>query len=215
MKNRLVILFMFALIAILIIGCSEDGEDTIIGDGDDNDGILFGFASMKPGSWVEYTSSSGERDRMEYIGTDTYNGTECYILEMELGQTIDQIWISKSKAETVLFLIKEEDLVMKMDTSQTPDISTEPGKVATTSKSIGKKDYTTPTGRKVEATIYKVQTSSGEAEEWISDEVPFYTVKSIFNGITTTELYDFGTSGAVRDISKQDAENALPFGFPF
>ncbi len=54
-------------------------------------------------------------------------------------------------------------------------------------------------------------------ENWISSEVPFGIVIVIDkNGITQMELYGFSISGAKRDISKEEAENAKSiFDFDF
>ena len=65
-------------------------------------------------------------------------------------------------------------------------------------------NYVTYTGKTVQATVYVW----GSWEYWVNDDVPFGLVKSVFNGQTAMELYDFGNSGAKRDISKTEMENA-------
>lgn len=213
-----VLLISLSLLVFTFAGCGEDKDENIIGPGGGGE-ALAGFASMKAGSWEELVSPNGTRIRYEFFGTDTYKGAECYLLEFETTssgvKTISQIWISKLTGQGVLMVMKDEKgNVTKMElTPSTPqDIPT--GENPVNSVKIGTKKYTTPTGKTVEATVYKTTTPAGESESWISSQVPFWEVKEISNGQVDYELYDFGTSGAKRDISKQEMENASSFGLP-
>lgn len=214
------ILLSLTIAILLYSGCSEETENLldVIGN-DDNTQSGSGFGSMKAGSWAEY-ESEGIKNRIEFLGTDTYKGSECYILETENpGQTIQrifQLWIDKKSNESVLFVMKEGNTVIKMDIIMSSGyVPKDAGVIPSTAKKLGNKDYTTPTGKKVKAFAYEIQTSYGTSEKWISDEVPFYAVKIIsVDGKVTLSLYDFGSSGAKRDISKEEVENAKPFGQP-
>ncbi|MGB9598173.1 MAG: hypothetical protein ACPL7B_17935, partial [Candidatus Poribacteria bacterium] len=130
-------------------------------------------------------------------------------------KVINQIWINKSTGQGVLMVMKDESgKVTKMELTPTTPTDIPTGETPDNSVKIGTKKYTTPTGKTVEATIYKTTTTTGEYESWVSSQVPFWEVKAISNGKVLYELYDFGTSGAVRDISKQEMENASSFGLP-
>jgi hypothetical protein len=211
--------FSFVLVVCLLAGCGgdddDDDDDEIIGP----EGEFLGFASMKAGSWAEYTSAEEGRNKLEFLGTDTYNGKESYLMEFETGsgdeKVIGQIWIDKTTSETVLFVMKQIGIVMKLDVSQMPEVPGVDfeegfGEEPSGAQKVGSEQYTTPTGKTVEATIYR----SNNNDDWISSEVPFGLVKSTMDGETVTELYDFGFSGAVRDISKEEAENAQSINFP-
>lgn len=216
-----VILILLSLLAFAFSGCIFGGEDEedIIGPGGEGE-ALAGLASMKAGSWEELVSPDGTRDRNEFLGTDTYKGVECYLLEFETIRSgvkeITQIWINKSTNQGVLLVMKDENgNVTKMEltpTTPTEDIPSD--EVPPSAVKIGTKKYTTPTGKTVNATAYKMKTQAGESEFWVSSEVPFGQVKNIINGKVDCELYDFGFSGAKRDISKQEMENASSFGLP-
>lgn len=205
--------------ALLYLGCSEESESPFDTNGGDENETGSGFGSMKVGSWAEYESGD-LRMRLEFIGTDTYNGTECYILETEYpGQNLQrvfQLWMNKNSGETVLFVMKEGKTVIKMQPVMASGyVPKDAGEIPSAAKKLADKDYTTPTGKKVKAVAYEIKTSSGTSEKWISKDVPFNAVKLVsVNGEVTLLLYDFGTSGAKRDISKEEAEKAQTFGQP-
>ena len=204
------------LIAFAFAGCSNKDDNPLV-PGDGSSGAS-GFAAMKAGSWEELASSDGSHSRSEYIGIDKYNGVECYVLEFDSikngKKSSTQVWLNKAMSKGVLYVMKDENgNVTKMDIPQTNDLPTDPGTVPAGYKEIGKKKYTTPTGKTVDAIAYQITTQFATIEWWSSSQVPFSDVKTISNGKVTDELYDFGTSGATRDISKQEAENAKPFDF--
>ena len=207
--------FSVILMTCLLAGCGEEEEELPEG--------YEGFPEMKGGEWTEHTSSQAGgsgRIRFEYIGTDTIDGRECFVTEIEMeamGQKIiSQVWIDKEKEEIKLYIVKQFGMVMKMDVSELPTSSTdvtegasgdtpdeyEPG----TQTSI--ETYITPTGKEVKAAVFK----TGSDSQWVSSDVPFGIVKAVDDGKSVIELYDFGFSGAVRDISKEEAENATDFG---
>ena len=133
-----------------------------------------------------------------------------FSMSIEGDEMVSQIWIDKASGASKLYVIKQAGMVMKVDIGQTPDVPGGESEDNVTGAEIGIKDYTTPTGKKVSATAYK----EGNDEYWISGEVPFGQVKYVENGKTIMQLYDFGTSGAVRDISREEAMNATSFVFP-
>jgi len=207
------------LVAFLFVGCSSnDNNNPVVNSNGNGNTVGFGFASMNAGSWAEYILQDGSHEKYKYIGVDNYNGTDCYVLEFEMTsngeKTITQMWLNKSSNKSVLYVTKMGGIVIKMEIPQTQEIPSGSGTVPVGSVELGNKKYTTPTGKTVDAIAYKVTTTAGESESWISTQVPFGIVKELLNGESQLELYDFGTSGADRGISKQEAENAQSFGLP-
>ncbi len=211
--------FSIVLIISLLCGCSEeDKAENILGENGSD--IYTGFMKMKGGEWAEYTTENG-RTRNEFIGTDTYNGRKCTIMEFESIESgeklVTQIWIDSEKSEPVLYVQKIGNEVYKLNFQNLPKDIPSSGDETPVEYSATKKvrndKYTTPTGKTVNVAVFK----DAYGEDWISAEVPFGIVKIIDqNGVVNTELYDFGTSGAKRDISKEEAENAKSlFDFDF
>jgi len=213
----------FVLAFSLLVGCGGDDDDDdneIIGpDGGLNgDGTGY-FSSLKAGAWAEYIVSEGDRQIIKFIGEDTWDGRASFIMETETtysgDSTVTQTWIDKATGEAVLLLIKTGGAVMKMDTTASQD-SDVPGEddpwEGPSAKELGTGTYTTPTGKTVNVTKYTLTTTWGTDEYWVSSEVPFGEVKDISDGEVYMELYDFGFSGAQRSISREEAENAEPFG---
>jgi len=207
---------LMACMGFLFLGCGEEEEEE---EEEELAEEYLGFPEMTGGEWAEYTSSElgGEGTiRFEYIGTDTIDGRECFVTEFEteaMGQkTISQVWIDKEKKEITLYVVKAAGVVLKMDVSELPGSSTDVAEGASgetpgeykpgTQTSV--ETYTTPTGKNVSAAVFK----TGANEEWVSGDVPFGIVKIVNNGNPIMELYDFSFSGATRDISKEEAENA-------
>ena len=214
MKISVVFSIASILIACLLAGC---------GDGDDEEGagpeeeMYLGLASVEPGSWAKHTSSdtSSGMFTWKYFGTDTYSGRQCFVMEFETSSDgaaiVGQVWIDADTGDSSLLVIKQGGKVMKMDVSQTPEVPGISGEEDTTqAQKVGTESYTTPTNKTVEATVYR----EGSDDQWVSGEVPFGMVKSIDDGKTVVELYDFGFSGAGREISKEEAENAESLSFP-
>ncbi len=218
--NRRNLLFVFpALLALLVFafaGCgSSSDDDNTLNDGNGN--MAMGFASMKAGSWAEMVDADGSHERFEFLGTDSYKGTDCYIIEFD-STTNDkkestQIWMNKSTSQGVLMVLKDSSGdITKMELTSSMPQSVPTGETPVNSTKIGTDKYTTPTGKTVNVTKYQTQTAAGQSETWISAQVPFGQVKDLLNGTVTSQLYDYGTSGAVRDISKSEMESAGSFG---
>lgn len=213
-KRNSLFLISIVLVISLLYGCGEEDEvEKILGE--DISGVYTGFMKMKGGEWAEYTTESGIM-RNEFIGTDTYNGRKCTVLEIESvisgEKTISQIWIDSEKGDTVLYVQKIQNIVYKLDLQSLPkDITITITKGDDmpdnypVSKQIRTDTYKTPTGKEVKVAVFK----SAYGEDWVSSEVPFGIVTFVVqSGVASIELYDFGTSGAKRDISKDEAENA-------
>lgn len=187
-----------------------------------------GLPEMRGGEWAEYISPGlaesdvDYRARFEYIGMDTIDGRESLVVELENiveeeKETINQLWIDKESGELTLYVIKVSGTVMKVDLSETTGKSTEidvaegasgeTPDVYMPGKQTSARTYVTLTGKKVEAAVFIM----GPDEVWLSSDVPFGLVKIIQDGELTLELYDFSLSGAIRDISKREAENAEPY----
>lgn len=177
-----------------------------------------GFIAPAEGQWVEYVvSTNGEesRQKMEYIGEDTVAGKRCTGFEMTMtipgqGESIMQIWTDVATQQAVKYVMKMGDQVICMDVSQSPYEPPEtetPGSYDPDLPNISYGTYTTPTGKTVN--VAKFVTSGGEG--WVSSQIPFGMVKSIdASGKTIMYLYDFGTSGAHRDISGAEMESCIP-----
>jgi hypothetical protein len=217
MRKFAILSTAFMLVIFLLAGCGGDDDDDdndIIGP-DDMETSLY---SMEPGDWSELRTPDGDRSVSKFIGEDTWEGRSCIILEFEDysagGQSVSQTWIDKTDGEAVLFLVEMDGEIVKFDPGTAEDVPgeddawDEPG-----TEEIGTEQYTTPTGKTVEATVYKTQTTYGVTEDWVSSEVPFDLVKELVDGELESSLYDFGT-GATRIISREDAENAEPFEIP-
>jgi hypothetical protein len=172
-----------------------------------------GFIAPAEGQWVEYViSTNGEEShqKMEYIGQDTVNGKTCTGFEMTISgqeETIMQIWTETATGQAVKYVVKMEDQVICMNINQSP----QPPETETPSgydpnlPNISYGTYTTPTGKTVNVAKFAT-----ESEVWVSSQVPFGTVQVIDDsGETTMYLYDFGTTGAQRDISKTEMENCI------
>jgi len=184
---------------------------------DGNPPSYTGFIAPAVGQWVEYvisTNGGESRQKMEYIGQDTVDGKTCTGFEVTMtipgqGETIIEMWTDAATQQLVRYVIKIGDQVMCMDVSQSPYEPPEtetPGEYDPSLPNISYGTYTTPTGKTVN--VAKFAVSGGES--WVSSQVPFGMVKAIdASGKTTMSLYDFGTSGAHRDISKVEMENCM------
>jgi hypothetical protein len=171
-----------------------------------------GFIAPAEGQWAEYViSTDGEEShqKMEYIGQDTVDGKTCTGFEMTMSgqeETIMQIWTETATGQAVKYVVKTGEYVICMNVGASP----EPPETETPSEydpnlpNITYDTYTTPTGKTVN--VAKFATDGGET--WVSSQVPFGMVKIINDsGETTMYLYDFGMTGAQRDISKTEMEN--------
>jgi len=176
-----------------------------------------GFIAPAEGQWAEYViSTDGEESHqnMEDIGQDTVDGKTCTGFEMTMSgqeETIMQIWTETATGQAVKYVVKMGNQVMCMNVGQSP----EPPETETPSEydpnlpNISYETYTTPTGKTVNVAKFAI----GGGETWVSSQVPFGTVQVIdASGETTMYLYDFGMTGAQRDISKTEMENCIPLG---
>ncbi len=204
MKKAIGIVVALLLAIILLPAC----DDTTSG--------YTGFIAPAEGQWAEYViSTNGEEShqKMEYIGQDTVDGKTCTGFEMtfsEQEETIMQIWTEVATGQAIKYVVKMGDQVMCMNVGQSPEPpETEtPNEYDPNLPNISYGTYTTPTGKTVN--VAKFATGS---EVWVSSQVPFGMVKVIDDsGETTMYLYDFGTTGAQRDISKTEMENCTQIG---
>jgi hypothetical protein len=235
MKKLMVLSIGIIFIVCVFMGCGKDksaksdtGKSTETNESSKKD-VKSGktvFGSMKSGAWAEYTSPDGGIQRMKYF-EDSWEGKECYIIETESQGSkmlaTNQMWMDKATGKGVLYLTKIGGKVMRIDINQTPttpdttedaDLKTKIPQISPQSVKIGEDKYTTPTGKTVKVVKYKVETPTGSVENWVSDEVPFKNVQIIGNSALKLTLRDFSNSGAERAITKQEAENAQPFGMP-
>jgi hypothetical protein len=177
-----------------------------------------GFIAPAEGQWVEYVLSTGGEEShqmMEYIGQDTVDGKTCTGFEMTMSgqeEIIMQMWTEVATSQVVKYVVKMGNQVMCMNVNQSP----QPPETETPSNynpnlpDITYGTYTTPTGKTVNVAIFA---TTGGGETWVSSQVPFGMVKVVdASEETTMYLYDFGTTGAHRDISKTEMENCQEIG---
>jgi hypothetical protein len=183
---------------------------------DDTTSGYTGFMAPAAGQWAEYVYSNGEEShlKMEYIGQDTVDGKTCTGFEMTMSgeeEIIMQIWTEDATGQAVKYVVKMGGQVICMDVSQSPYEPPEtetPGAYEPNLPDITYGTYPTPTGKTVNVAIFAVD----EGETWVSSQVPFGMVKVVdASEETTMYLYDFGTTGAQRDISKTEMENCIEF----
>ena len=179
---------------------------------DDTTSGYTGFMAPAAGQWAEYVYTNGEEShlKMEYIGQDTVDGKTCTGFEMTVsgeGETIMQIWTETATGQAVKYVMKMGDQVICMDVGESPYEPPEtetPGEYEPNLPDISYGTYTTPTGKTVNVAKFAI----GGGETWVSSQVPFGMVKVVdASEETTMYLYDFGTTGAQRDISKEEMEN--------
>lgn len=180
-------------------------------------GVYTGFMAPAEGQWAEYvisTNGQESRQKMEHIGRDTVSGRSCIGFEMTMSgldeeDTVIQIWTDASTHQAVKYVMKMGDQVLCMNIApgayEPPETET-PSKYNPNLPNISYGTYTTPTGKTVN--VAKFGINGGQT--WVSSQVPFGMVKVIdAGGKTSMYLYDFGTSGARRDISRAEMENCL------
>ena len=233
MKKLAILSILVMMLACLFVSCGKDkgGKDktaktTEVTDTNEKSekSVAKGLDSIKPGSYVEYDHPGGATNKMKFF-VDTWEGKECTIIETETKGSdmlsINQSWIDKSTGKSVLFVTKINGKVMRMDIYKMPNQSTTnvanlkfKPEIPPQAKKMGEDKYNTPTGKTVKVVKYKLEIPGGSMETWASDEIPFGTVKIMANGVASMSLRDFAFSGAQRAITKQEAENAQPFGPP-
>jgi len=183
---------------------------------DDTQSGYTGFPAPAAGQWAEYIITTGGEShlKMEYIGQDTVDGKTCTGFEMTMSgeeETIMQIWTETATGQAVKYVVKMGDEAICMDVSESPYEPPEtetPGTYDPNLPNISYGTYTTPTGK----TVNVAKFAAGGGEVWVSSQVPFGMVKVIADGgQTPTSLYDFGMTGAQRDISKTEMENCIEY----
>lgn len=221
MKKVIGIMVALLLAITLLPACAPGGgseggggEEGGGGGGDGTPPRYTGFIAPAEGQWAEYVlSDSGEEQhqKMEYIGQDTVDGKTCTGFEMTISQeedTIMQIWTAVATGQVIKYVIKTEDQVICMNVKQSPKPpETEtPDEYDPNLPDISYETYTTPTRKTVDVAKFAVE----GGEVWVSSQVPFGTVRVIDDrGETIMSLYDFGTSGAHRDISKAEMDSCM------
>ncbi len=210
----------FALVVALLVfsdGCIQRGEEFQPAPAapaqSANLGVYKGFPDYEPGMWVVYRLFGGARVQLKVVGKETLDGREALGFEMTAlapDASIAQAWFSSSGG-LLEYAIKRGDQVTcisylaQVNTAALPFVGE--GWRSTPPEYEGEKEYeevqSTPKGAKVKV----VQFSSPIGEAWVSGEVPFGIVKEIQDGDTIREVYDYGFSGATRDISMDELAN--------
>jgi hypothetical protein len=188
---------------------------TLLPGCDDTSGGYTGFMAPAAGQWAEYVYTTGGESqlKMEYIGQDTVDGKTCTGFEMTMSgeeETIMQMWTEVATGQVVKYVMKMGDEVICMNVNESPEPpETEtPGAYEPNLPDITYGTYTTPTGKTVNVAIFAI----GGGGTWVSSQVPFGMVKVVnASEETTMYLYDFGTTGAQRDISKAEMEDCIEY----
>jgi len=202
---------------VIVVGVALLLAITLLPACDDTSSGYTGFMATAAGQWAEYVmSGNGEEShlKMEYIGQDTVDGKTCTGFEMTMSgeeEIIAQIWTETATGQAVKYVVKQEEEVICMDVSHSPYEPPEtetPGAYEPNLPDITYGTYTTPTGKTVNVAIFAI----GGGETWVSSQVPFGMVKVVdASEETTMYLYDFGTTGAQRDISKAEMEDCIQY----
>ena len=203
MKKTIVVFTALLLAIALLPACHETPSG------------YTGFMAPAAGQWAEYVLSNGEEfhQRMECIGQDTVDGKTCTGFEITMSEQeemIMQTWTETATGQVVKYVVKmgEEVICMNVNQSPEPPETETPNEYDPNAPNISYGTYTTPTGKTVNVAKFAT-----ESEVWVSSQVPFGMVKVIDDGgETTMYLYDFGLTGAQRDISKTEMENCVPMG---
>jgi hypothetical protein len=222
MRRTLAIVIALLLAITLLPACGPGGEDGTGGGGGaggnetppgDTTYEYTGFMAAAAGQWADYVTGEGFHEKMEYIGEDTVDGESCVGFEMTRGEpeAIMQMWTSVATGQLVKYVVKAEGEVMCWDPGYLPfepPASDTPDEYSPDLSDITYGTYTVPgNGETIGVAIFA---STPGSEVWVSSEVSFGMVNTTASGITTMYLYDFGTSGAVRDISAAEMENCTP-----
>jgi len=182
-----------------------------------------GFKQLKKGDWAEWISRQDGKEirtKMIYAGDATIDGIAAHGVETHTiinGQeSVSQVWFSDSN-KLVKYVMKSGDTVICIASApgdiaqatyyKTPDVY-KPESVQNKIAGTGK--FTTESGKQV--SVFKIKQDSTEV--WISSEVPFGIVKTIYNGQVIRELADFG-SNAELTISLTEVENCQQLELPF
>jgi hypothetical protein len=211
------ILSIASAVAILFMlaGCGggDDDDDDLAGP----DGS--GYGGFPPaGAWAEHIDHTAYQKpfRLESVGADTLEGKECLLMEYETTEedqeVVMQIWIEESTGEPAFLFMKQAGQVFRLDPETYIDVVELVSKPETSEETLllGEGKYMLPDGRTLDIMEYREETSEGVIEFGVSEEVPFGRVVTKRDGMLITSLEDFGTEGASRDISRQEAENAQP-----
>jgi len=223
MRKRTGVAVAVTLIFLLLLGCAPSTPSPTPSPSPTspgNDGrpsIYTGFMTPAEGQWAEYVLSIDGQEahqKMEYIGKDTVDGKNCIGFEMTMStpgeqQTVLQIWTDASTRQAVKYVMKMGEQVVCMGIApgdyQAPHTET-PDEYDPNLPHISYGRYTTPTGKTIDVAKF----TQDQVETWVSSQVPFGMVKVIDRGgKTAMYLYDFGTAGAHRDISKSEMESCM------
>ena len=230
MRRTLAIVIALLLAITLLPACGGGGEEET-GDGGGGGGgtppggnetppggtpsAYTGFMAAAKGQWADYTMVvDGEESHQiwENIGEDTVDGENCVGLEMttEMAgeETIAQIWTNAATGQMVKYVMKSGGQVICMGQPQYEPPETEtPSEYSPDTPDISYGTYTVPgNGQTVNVAIFETGPGS---EAWVSSEVPFGKVKVVASGTATMSLVNFGTSGAVSDISPAERDNCF------
>jgi len=207
------------LLAVTLLPACGGGGGAGGGGGEGGGGTppaYTGFTSPAEGQWAEYVvSNDGEEyhQKMECMGQDTVNGRTCVGFEMTMtvpqeGEVIVQMWTDAATHQPVKYVMKMEGQVFCMDIGQStyePPAAETPSDYNPNLPDVVYGTYTTPTGKTVNVAKFE---QAGEI--WVSSQVPFGMVQVLdTSGNPVMQLYDFGLSGAHRDISKTEMENCM------
>lgn len=187
-----------------------------------------GFKTPEVGEWavVVYHNPDGSdmEQKMIYLGETQMQGKTAEGIEIQMklpqdnGINATQVWIGKKDRDTLkyvmsmngqLMCVTDQSMGMVPEMQESPPSAETPEAYDPAKHPAFKSEtYTTPTGKKVHAAVYK----EGTREVWVSSEIPFGIVKVVDNGDTIAYLKDFGKN-AKPVISVEQAKACQPMDF--
>ena len=187
-----------------------------------------GFKTPDAGEWVVvvYHNPDGSdmEQKMIYLGETRMKGKTAEGIEMQMklpqnnGINATQVWIGKKDRDTLKYVMSMNGQLMcvtDQSSGMVPEMQESPPSTETPEAYdpakhpvLKSETYTTPTGKKVHAAVYK----EGSREVWVSSEIPFGIVKVVDNGKTVAYLKDFG-KGAKPAIPVEEAKACQPMDF--
>ncbi|MFQ5815238.1 MAG: hypothetical protein ACE5G7_01945 [Candidatus Hydrothermarchaeaceae archaeon] len=214
-------IFLALTVALLLLnaGCIQRGKEAQPAAPlqPSSAGLYTGYPDYEPGMWVVYRIFGGAKIKFEVVGKETFNEREALGFEMSVldaEASITQAWFTKS-GELVKYAIKRGGQVTcilelgAVNRAALPFVGE--GWKSTPPEFEGEREYEQVQSIANGAKINIARFSSPVGEAWVSGEVPFGVVKELQDDEVISELYDYGSSGATRDISLEELLNCWKF----
>lgn len=224
MKSTYPVLAIMMIFSVLASGCVQSGGNANAGGQDTANEFQPPLSAFQPGAWsrvsltmtsakpVEFTYKSVEAviGGVAYSGieTDTLSGSALVLWERGKDRFVEEAKMYSLSKFGQLTLCNS----IKTEPQNLPAMADPYAKETDGVTLLGAGTYTTPTGKTVSVSKYKVDVSGTVGEYWYSNQVPFVIARSETNvtvagkEITSKmELQDFG-SGAASAFTDKDFE---------